>query len=177
MLEEAAVELFLEQGYPNTSVADITRRAGVSRATFFNYVPTKSDLLWTGVDDWLESLRERLADSSVSSETGSIQTEWLRLAADLAPGSVVLAFANAETMGVADELEEAAARRQRAAAQIVAEALRRRGHDRLDAEVIGAAHAGAFLAALAEWARLGPGTARLPDILKRAFAALAVGSC
>ena len=53
ILEEAACELFLEQGYAATSVADITQRAGVSRATFFNYIPTKSDLLWTSVDDAL----------------------------------------------------------------------------------------------------------------------------
>ncbi len=51
MLEEAASELFLERGYAATSVADITQRAGVSRSTFFNYVETKSDLLWSAFDE------------------------------------------------------------------------------------------------------------------------------
>ena len=49
-LEEAAAELFLEQGYPHTTVDDIASRAGVSRATFFNYFHNKSDVLWVDVD-------------------------------------------------------------------------------------------------------------------------------
>lgn len=44
-------KLFLERGYDATSVADITSRAGVSRSTFFNYVESKSDLLWARFDD------------------------------------------------------------------------------------------------------------------------------
>ncbi|HLS00520.1 MAG TPA: helix-turn-helix domain-containing protein, partial [Beutenbergiaceae bacterium] len=63
MLEEAACELFLERGYPGTSVADITTRAGVSRATFFNYVTSKSDLLWAGVDDAIDDAAARLHPS------------------------------------------------------------------------------------------------------------------
>ncbi|MGB3376768.1 MAG: helix-turn-helix domain-containing protein, partial [Microbacterium sp.] len=49
-LAEAACELFLEQGYDDTSIVDITRRAGVSRSSFFNYFSSKSDVLWSGLD-------------------------------------------------------------------------------------------------------------------------------
>lgn len=211
ILEEAACELFLEQGYAATSVADITQRAGVSRATFFNYIPTKSDLLWTSVDDALEALADEL-DRAIEpaepapgtgelAETGSVP-EWsatvaseeggasvgtdlpavaaaraalLRLAAALQPGTVVLAFANAEPMGVAEELEESAARRQRRAAAIMAAHLRRRGVESLAAEVIAAALAGAFLAALREWSRSVPGRTSFPEVLGRALDALARG--
>ena len=55
-LEDAATELFLEQGYQNTSLDEIARRAGISRATFFNYCTTKSDVLWVDVDRGLQSL-------------------------------------------------------------------------------------------------------------------------
>lgn len=55
-LEDAATELFLEQGYQNTSIDEIARRAGISRATFFNYCTTKSDVLWVDVDRGLQSL-------------------------------------------------------------------------------------------------------------------------
>lgn len=55
-LEDAATELFLEQGYQNTSIDEIARRAGISRATFFNYCTTKSDVLWVDVDRALQSL-------------------------------------------------------------------------------------------------------------------------
>ena len=50
-LAEAACELFLEQGYEATSIADITTRAGVSRSSFFNYFASKSDILWSGLDE------------------------------------------------------------------------------------------------------------------------------
>lgn len=60
-IEDAAVELFLEQGYPRTSVDQIAQRAGVSRASFFNYFAAKSDVLWVGVDDSTHRLAEELA--------------------------------------------------------------------------------------------------------------------
>lgn len=56
-LEEAAVELFLEQGYESTSIDDIARRAGISRSAFFGYVGAKSDLLWHDVDQALSRVR------------------------------------------------------------------------------------------------------------------------
>src|SRR5690625_4692731 len=226
MLEEAACELFLEQGYAATSVADITQRAGVSRATFFNYIPTKSDLLWTSVDDALDTLADELErslepgevepgagratgpaagptagdpEAGAATDGGPAGTEarntagvgieqpgagpggtdlpavaaaraaLLRLAAALQPGTVVLAFANAEPMGVAEELEESAARRQRRAASIIAAHLRRRGMESLAAEVTAAALAGAFLAALRQWSRSVPGRTSFPEVLGRAL--------
>lgn len=37
----AAMELFEQQGYENTSVEQITKRAGVSKGTFFTHFPSK----------------------------------------------------------------------------------------------------------------------------------------
>lgn len=42
---EAASELFLERGYDDTSVADVTRSAKVAKGTFFVHFPTKVNLL------------------------------------------------------------------------------------------------------------------------------------
>ncbi|RII96689.1 TetR family transcriptional regulator, partial [Clavibacter michiganensis subsp. insidiosus] len=60
-LEEAAAELFLENTYAATTVEQIAQRAGVSRATFFNYFASKADLLWAGLDDTLRACGEALA--------------------------------------------------------------------------------------------------------------------
>lgn len=173
ILEEAACELFLEKGYDATSVADITQRAGVSRNTFFNYIPTKSDLLWTSVDDALEGLAADLAATGRGDGPGDavadVRAALLRLAAAMEPGTVVLAFANAEPMGVAEELEESAARRQSRAGRIVADHLRRRGADELTAEVLGKANAGAFLAALRAWSRSSAPREPFADVLSRAL--------
>ncbi|WP_430334607.1 TetR/AcrR family transcriptional regulator [Rhodococcus sp. ACT016] len=44
-LLDAASELFAARGVVGTTVEDIADRAGVSRATFFNYFPSKDELL------------------------------------------------------------------------------------------------------------------------------------
>lgn len=43
-LAEAATDLFIRQGYAETSVDEIAEAAGVGRRTFFRYFPTKEDV-------------------------------------------------------------------------------------------------------------------------------------
>jgi AcrR family transcriptional regulator len=47
-LQQAAVQLFAEHGYEETTVADIAARAEVSIRTFFLHFPTKEDVLFDG---------------------------------------------------------------------------------------------------------------------------------
>ena len=56
-IQDAASELFLERGYPESNVDEIARRAGVSRSSFFNYFSAKSDVLWAEVDAATASAR------------------------------------------------------------------------------------------------------------------------
>jgi AcrR family transcriptional regulator len=44
-LYEAALSLFRAQGYEETTVDQITQRAGLAKGTFFNYFPTKDAVL------------------------------------------------------------------------------------------------------------------------------------
>jgi AcrR family transcriptional regulator len=44
-LLEAALALFREKGYNETTVEEITERADVAKGTFFNYFPSKEELL------------------------------------------------------------------------------------------------------------------------------------
>jgi AcrR family transcriptional regulator len=46
-LFEAALKLFAERGYLETTVEDITEAADVGKGTFFNYFPTKEHVLAT----------------------------------------------------------------------------------------------------------------------------------
>ena len=51
----AAVDLFFEQGYDFTTVAQISDRAGVTKSTFFRHFPDKRELLVAGQEtlSWL----------------------------------------------------------------------------------------------------------------------------
>jgi AcrR family transcriptional regulator len=47
-VDKAALELFLEHGYENVTVAQITERAGLTRRSFSRYFTDKRDVLFTG---------------------------------------------------------------------------------------------------------------------------------
>lgn len=44
----AALDLFAERGYENTTVIDIAKRAGLTKSTFFRYFPDKREVLFGG---------------------------------------------------------------------------------------------------------------------------------
>lgn len=56
-LEQAALDLFAEQGYTETTVPQITARAGLTTRTFFRHFTDKREVLFAGED----SVPERVA--------------------------------------------------------------------------------------------------------------------
>jgi AcrR family transcriptional regulator len=63
-LAEAAFALFDERGYEQTTVDDITDRAGLGRTTFFRHYRSKEDVIFPDHDRLLEQIAERLRTSS-----------------------------------------------------------------------------------------------------------------
>jgi AcrR family transcriptional regulator len=57
-ISEVGLELFLENGYEETTLDDIAQASGISRRTFFNYFDSKEAVLlaWQG-SGFLESIR------------------------------------------------------------------------------------------------------------------------
>jgi AcrR family transcriptional regulator len=163
-IAEAASELFLEQGYDATSVADITRRAGVGRSSFFNYFSSKADVLWSGLDARIEATEVALAQGDTS-----VRAALAAVAEDFVPDTLALAITHAHAMSLGGELDRDRAVRQARLQRAVAARLRGDGVDDLEAEVVAAAHAGAVLAAVWTWAdRSGRGEP-LPVVLARAL--------
>jgi AcrR family transcriptional regulator len=62
----AALDLFTEQGYDATTVAQIAERAGVTKSTFFRYFPDKHQLLVTGQQTLSRLLAEGIAEAPES---------------------------------------------------------------------------------------------------------------
>ena len=59
-LAEAAFALFDERGYEQTTVDDITERAGLGRTTFFRHYRTKEDVIFPDHERLLDRVRDRL---------------------------------------------------------------------------------------------------------------------
>lgn len=161
-LAEAACELFLEQGYDATSIADITNRAGVSRSSFFNYFSSKSDVLWSGLDARITAAAGELAAAEGSADRAAIHAVLQGVVRGFAPDPLALALRNRTAMGLDDELLRDAAVRQARLAGAISVAARSAGMPTIRADVIGAAYAAALISSLRVWAEEGAGT-RTPD--------------
>ncbi len=51
-LAQAAMELYAQRGFENTTVAEIAQRAGVTERTFFRHFLDKRDVLFGGVEEF-----------------------------------------------------------------------------------------------------------------------------
>ncbi len=58
----AALRLFDERGYEETTIADIAAAAEVSPRTFFSYFPSKDDVVFAEMDERLADVRAGLAE-------------------------------------------------------------------------------------------------------------------
>lgn len=59
----AAVDLFTEQGYDATTVAQIAERAGVTKSTLFRYFPDKREILVAGQETLSRLMSEGIAEA------------------------------------------------------------------------------------------------------------------
>lgn len=173
MLEEAASELFLEQGYSKTTIEQITQRAGVSRNTFFNYFSSKSDLLWIELDASRDTLDAELTarqgtDDPLTAVGEALAATARSFTADRAP----LVLTQYEVMGIDAELKAAGLSRALAHADLIERFLTPRLRDptpdaALRARAIALAVLGAAAAAVGTWAAEGPARAPLETYLLR----------
>ncbi|NKE55615.1 TetR family transcriptional regulator, partial [Lentzea sp. PSKA42] len=65
-LVRAALDLFCEQGYENTAVAQIAERAGLTKSTYFRHFRDKREVLFGGQDELLELLSGGIAGAPES---------------------------------------------------------------------------------------------------------------
>lgn len=65
-LEQAALDLFLGQGFTETTVPQITARAGLTTRTFFRYFADKREVLFAGDDSVPEQVARFMAEAPPS---------------------------------------------------------------------------------------------------------------
>lgn len=168
-LAEAACELFLERGYDATSVADITQRAGVSRSSFFNYFASKSDVLWSGVDERIGTAIRSLEQLGRAATGEAVRDILLLVVRDFEPDPLALALRNAAAMGLESELVRDTGLRLARLSAAVSRAAGGSGVDVIRADILGAAHAAAVLSSLRVWAEQGAGRGTPEAVLLEAL--------
>ena len=62
-LEKAALELYVERGFEQTTVAEIAKRAGLTERTFFRYFADKREVLFAGAGSLQDFLVGTLASA------------------------------------------------------------------------------------------------------------------
>ena len=162
-LETAALDLFAENGYEETTVAQIADRAGLNRATFFRHFADKREVLFGGED----VLARLFADAIVAAAPDATLIECLRAA--LAAAEVVMtpqrrAAAVRRVLVVAanSELQERGLLKHARVVNSIAAALRERGTDELTARLGAEVTMLAFSVAFARWMKANDGEPFLP---------------
>jgi AcrR family transcriptional regulator len=76
-LTRAALELFVERGYDETTLAEIADAAGVSTRTIFAYFPSKEDILFSTIEATRDALACALAERPAGTDALTALREFI----------------------------------------------------------------------------------------------------
>jgi AcrR family transcriptional regulator len=148
----AAVDLYAEQGYDATTVAQIAARAGVTKSTFFRHFPDKRELLVAGQETLSRLLAAGITEAPEGASPLDAVAAGLERASDeLGPTSRELAPRLKAAVAASAELQERDALKSVGMAAAMAEALVARGVPAPTAEVAAELGLLAFKRGYATW--------------------------
>ena len=148
----AAVDLFGEQGFDETTVAQIAERAGVTKSTFFRHFPDKRELLVAGQEALSALMTEGIA--AAPDDAGPLQAVAAgldRASSMMGPLNRELAPRVAAAVAASAELQERNALKSVGLASAMGSALIRRGVPEPTAALAAELGVLAFKRAFAEW--------------------------
>jgi AcrR family transcriptional regulator len=150
-LEQAALALYGERGFENTTVADIAARAGLTERTFFRYFADKREVLFWGAG----TLQELLVSAVVSAPDSAAPIDAVAAALEAA-GALLqerreYARQRQTVIAANTELRERELIKLASLASAVAEALRRRGATGPAATLTAEAAIAVFRVAIERW--------------------------
>ncbi|AGL18509.1 TetR/AcrR family transcriptional regulator [Actinoplanes sp. N902-109] len=152
----AAVDLFAEQGYDATTVAQIAERAGVTKSTFFRHFPDKRELLVAGQEILSRLLTEGIAGAPAgATPLDAVAAGLRRASAALGPVNRDLAPRMKAAIASSTELQERDALKSVSLAAAMTAALAARGVPGPAAALAGEMGLLAFKRGYAEWSERG----------------------
>jgi AcrR family transcriptional regulator len=151
-LVAAALQLFNEQGYDETTVTQIVERAGLTRSTFFRHFPDKRDVLSAGQEMLSRLLTEGIASAPPeATPLAAVAAGLERASSAMGPFNRELAPRLEAAIASSAELQERHALKQVGFVAAMADALRERGVSEASAGVAAELGGLAFKQAFAEW--------------------------
>ncbi len=126
-LEKAALALYGERGFENTTVAEIADRAGLAERTFFRYFTDKREVLFAGAGSLQDLLVNAVVDAPQSQAPIDAIATALGAAADLFEERRDFSRQRQSVIVANSELQERELIKMATLASALADALRRRG--------------------------------------------------
>ncbi|MEV4495049.1 TetR family transcriptional regulator [Micromonospora arborensis] len=149
-LEAAALELFRERGFEETTVADIATRAGLDKRTFYRLFGDKREALFSGSGRLEEILVKAVAETDAA-PFEAVVAAFRRVAEDLFADRLELVRMRHSIIASSPELQERELRKTGALAAAVTVALRANGLDESTAILATESGATVFRVAYARW--------------------------
>jgi AcrR family transcriptional regulator len=169
-LAEAARDLFVEQGFDQTTVADIAARAGLTERTFFRHYTDKREVLFGG--DWLgPRMAQVVADAPVDAGPIEVVTLAVEDACVAITGSPEWSRERARIVAEHPELQERELAKMAMLSTVLADGLRARGVAAGTAQLAAEVGVLAFRLAYERWA-VGARTRRLAPLVRVVLAEL-----
>lgn len=176
----AAVDLFIEQGYDATTVAQIAERAGLTKSTFFRHFHDKRELLVAGQETLSRLFAEGIAEAPEgASPLEAVAAGLARASTAMGPRNHQLGRSLKAAVAASAELQERDALKQVSLAAAMTAALVARGVPGPLAALAAELGVLAFKRGYAEWSEgddpeqeLAPHTLAALDELRAASAAL-----
>jgi AcrR family transcriptional regulator len=151
-LQQAALELFVERGYDNTTVADIAERAELTERTFFRHFADKREVLFSGTDLLREVLTSAVAAAPTSMPPIEMVGAALEAASALLQERQDVVPLRQSVIAAHSELRERELIKLASFADVLADALRKRGVKDPAATLTAEAGIAAFKIAYDRWA-------------------------
>jgi AcrR family transcriptional regulator len=150
-LEQAALALFGERGFENTTVAEIAARAGLTERTFYRHFADKREVLFSGAGTLQEFLVSAVASAPDSATPIDAVAAALEAAGALLQERREFSLQRQAVIAANTELQERELIKLASLASALADALRRRGVKGPAASLTGEAGIAVFKVAFERW--------------------------
>jgi AcrR family transcriptional regulator len=150
-LQEAALALYGERGYEETTVAEIAERAGLTKRTFFRYFADKREVLFYGGQVLQETIVDAVAAAPAEAAPIEAAQAGIEAAATMMRDWHPHSRQRSSVVGAHPELRERELIKMAAIATAIAAKLRERGAGELAAGLAGQAAVAVFHVSFSRW--------------------------